>query len=113
MTSKFATTAEALSALQTDVANQSTVIDGAVTLISGIPALITGAVQKAIASGADPSQLQAFSDLNDTLTAKTAALANAVASAPSGAVQPGEGVTDPAPITSPLPPAATDPSPAG
>lgn len=100
MNANFQTVADALSALQSDVANESTVIDGAIVLINGIPALIQNAVQQALAAGASPSQLQAFHDLGDTITAKANALASAVASAPSGNVAPGAGVTSPAPVSS-------------
>lgn len=100
MAKNFTSIADALAALQTDVANEDTVIDGAVMLIQGIPALIQNAVNAALAAGADPSQLKAFGDLSDTLEAKASMLAAAVASAPSGNVQPGAGVSNPAPVTS-------------
>lgn len=62
------------------VAAEDTVIDSAVTLINGIPALIA-------AAGTDPAKLQA---LSADITAKSSALAAAVAAgtpaAPTGTV---------------------------
>lgn len=99
MNANFSSLAEAIMGLQTDVANETTVITGAVTLINGIPALIAAAVAAAQAAGATPAQLQAFDDLSTTLESKAQELAAAVASAPSGNVTPGAGVTNPAPVT--------------
>jgi hypothetical protein len=59
----------ALDDLQAAVAAEDTVIDSAVTLIQGIPALIA-------AAGTDPAKLQA---LTADITAKSQALAAAVA----------------------------------
>lgn len=96
MNANFQSLDEAIAALQTDVANESTVVDGAVALIEGIPALIQTAVDAALKAGATPAQLAAFNGLNDAITSKASALAAAVASAPSGAVASGK-----------LPPGAT------
>lgn len=64
----------ALDDLQAAVAQEDTVIDSAITLIQGIPALIA-------AAGTDPAKLQA---LQADISAKSTALAAAVASAPTG-----------------------------
>jgi murein L,D-transpeptidase YcbB/YkuD len=101
MNANFQTLQEALAALQTDVANEDTVIDGAVTLINGFAAQIQAAVQAALAAGAPKETLAAFSTLADEVNSKASALAAAVASAPSGTVQPGPGVTNPAPTGTP------------
>jgi len=94
-----------LSTLQTAVASEETVVDGAVTLIHGIPDLITAAVQAA--EGAGPkltaAQKAIFSDLGTRIVNKAGQLAAAVASAPSGNVTTGDPggsdpITDPAPI---------------
>src|SRR6266403_5100771 len=58
----------ALDDLQTAVAKEDTVIDSAITLIQGIPALIA-------AAGVDPAKLAA---LQADITAKSGALAKAV-----------------------------------
>lgn len=59
----------ALDDLQAAVTQEDTVIDSAITLIQGIPALIA-------AAGVDPAKLQA---LQADITAKSQALAQAVA----------------------------------
>lgn len=59
----------AIDDLQAAVAQEDTVIDSAITLIQGIPALIA-------AAGTDPAKLQA---LQADITAKSTALAAAVA----------------------------------
>jgi hypothetical protein len=69
---------DALTALTAKVTAEDTVIDSAVTLIQGIPALISAAVTAALAQGATPAQLQAITDLGTTITAKSDALAAAV-----------------------------------
>lgn len=63
------TTMAAIDDLQAAVAAEDTVIDSAITLIQGIPALIA-------AAGVDPAKLQA---LQADITAKSTALAGAVA----------------------------------
>lgn len=99
MNANFQNVDEAIAGLQTEVANEETVINGAVTLVRGIPDLIQTAVDAALSAGATRAQLQAFDDLNNKIDAKAKELAAAVASAPSGNVQPGEGVKEPAPTT--------------
>jgi hypothetical protein len=63
------TTMSAIDDLQAAVAAEDTVIDSAITLIQGIPALIA-------AAGVDPAKLAA---LQSDITAKSSALASAVA----------------------------------
>jgi len=65
----------ALDDLQTAVAAEDTVIDSAITLINGIPALIA-------AAGVDPAKLTA---LQADITAKSKALADAVTANTSAA----------------------------
>src|SRR6266850_1515180 len=65
----------AIDDLQAAVAAEDTVIDSAITLISGIPALIA-------AAGVDPAKLAA---LQTDITTKTKALADAVAANTSAA----------------------------
>ncbi len=70
----------ALDDLQAAVAAEDTVIDSAIKLIDGIPALIA-------AAGVDPAKLAA---LQTDITTKSAALAAAVtANTPAAAPQPG------------------------
>lgn len=64
--------------LQADVAAEGTVVDSAVTLIQGFPALIAAAVAAAQAAGATDAQLQSFADLSTAIEAKTKVLADAV-----------------------------------
>lgn len=66
---RMETIMSALDDLQAAVAAEDTVIDSAITLIQGIPALIA-------AAGTDPAKLQA---LSADITAKSTALAAAVA----------------------------------
>jgi uncharacterized protein YoxC len=68
-----------IATLTQDVTDENTVIDSAVTLISGIPQLIKDAVTAALAQGATPAQLQGLTDLAASIEAKKAALAAAVA----------------------------------
>lgn len=70
---------DAITALQAEVANDTTVIQSADTLINGIAAQITAAVNAALAAGATPAQLTALSTLTSTLVANDTSLANAVA----------------------------------
>lgn len=84
MSTNLTSLQDAITELQADVAAENTVVDGAVTLIEGIPALIAAAVAEAQASGATPEQLAAFGTLADTIKSKSSALATAVATAPGG-----------------------------
>lgn len=87
-----------IAALQTEVANETTVAQSAVTLIQGIPGMIQTAVDAAIAAGATTTQLQSLVDLKNTLAANDTALSAAVAAntpaAPAGNPPP------PAPVPS-------------
>jgi hypothetical protein len=67
------------------VTAEDTEIDSAEALIKGIPALIQTAVAASLAAGATPAQLQALTDLQAGIVAKTTELTNAVvAGTPSG-----------------------------
>ena len=77
-----------IAVLTADVTAEDTVIDSAVTLLNGIPALIKDAVDKALAAGATPAQLQSLTDLGTTMTAKSQALAAAVTANTPAAVPP-------------------------
>jgi hypothetical protein len=55
------------------------VLDSAVTFIQGVPALITSAVNAALANGATAAQLAPLGQLSTDLSAKTAALKAAIA----------------------------------
>ncbi len=68
-----------IAALTAKVAALKTVEDSAVTLITGIPAMIAKAVSDALAAGATPEQLQAITDLGAALDANAAPLAAALA----------------------------------
>lgn len=67
-----------IATLTQDVTDENTVIDSAITLIGGIPKLITDAVAAALAQGATPAQLQGLTDLTASIEAKKTALAAAV-----------------------------------
>ena len=69
---------EQVAALAVEVTNGTTVKNSVVTLIQGIPALIAAAIAKALAAGATPAQLQAISDLQDTLANNDTVMATAV-----------------------------------
>lgn len=68
-----------IASLKAEVANNTNVEKGAVALLTGIPAMIATAVQKALAAGATPEQLQAITDVGTTLLANDTELAGAVA----------------------------------
>lgn len=84
-----------LNELQTAVAAEDTVIDSAILLIQGIPALIA-------AAGTDPQKL---AQLQADIVGKTASLAAAVANVPAAPAP----TTTPAPAPAPAP--APDPAP--
>jgi hypothetical protein len=67
-----------ITALQADVAAETSVNQSAITLIQGIPQMIADAVAAAQAQGATPAQLQAFTDLQTALEANTSSLSAAV-----------------------------------
>jgi len=67
-----------ITALQTEVANNTSVESSAVTLIQGLATQLAAALATASAAGATPAQLQSLTDLQTTLTANDAALAAAV-----------------------------------
>lgn len=84
--------------LQTDVANETTVTQSAVTLLTSIPQLIEDAVAKAVAQGATPAQLQALTDLQSGLEKNATDLAAAVTAGTTSSA--------PAPTSAPTPPTA-------
>ena len=78
METKMSQMDDDITALQASVASENTVIASAVTLMNGISAQITGAVNAALAAGATPAQLQAMTDLKTAVDTNQAALAAAV-----------------------------------
>lgn len=67
-----------IAALQTQVANETTVDQSAIALLNGIPQLIADAVNNALSQGATPAQLQAMTDLGTTIGNNASGLAAAV-----------------------------------
>lgn len=87
---------DAIAQLQQEVAQNTSVTDSAVALISNIPTLINTAVQEALAAGATPAQLQAITDLSAKLDAESTKLGTAVTAntpAPPPVTTPGGGDT--------------------
>lgn len=78
-------------ALVVTVTNEDTLIDSAVALINGIPALIAAAA----AGSTDPATVKKLSDLQDAITAKSAALQAALTA--NTAVTPAVAAATPAP----------------
>lgn len=76
---KMAELDDKITALQSEVANDTTVIGSAVTLINGFSAQLAAAVAAAQAAGATPAQLQSLTDLGAVLKTNDDALAAAVA----------------------------------
>jgi hypothetical protein len=91
---------EILATVQTDVAQAGTVVEGVLRLLEGIPSLF-GAVQSQVhaVNPLSTAQKAVFDDAGAAVALQASQLAAAVASAPSGNVQSGEGVTNPAPGT--------------
>lgn len=79
---------DAITALTAEVANDTNVISAADTLINGISAQITAAVNAALAAGATPAQLAALTAVTTTLTNNDASLAAAVAANTPAAAAP-------------------------
>ena len=71
--------------LAAEVTQSTTVKNSVLALIQGIPALIAAAVVKATAAGATPAQLQAISDLQDSLANNDTVMAAAVVANTSAA----------------------------
>ena len=67
-----------IEALIAEVAADDTIFDSAVTFITGVPKLIQDAVDKAIANGATPAQLQAVTGLATDLRTKAQAIQDAI-----------------------------------
>jgi len=68
-----------ISALQTAVANETTVNQSAITLIQGFGQRLSDAIAAALAAGATDAELSALNDLQTTLGTNADALAAAVA----------------------------------
>ena len=66
-------------ALTAEIANDTTVIGSAITLINGFAAQLAEAIAAALAQGATPEQLAALDALNTSLNTNAADLAAAVA----------------------------------
>src|SRR5271157_1381278 len=69
---------DAIAVVQADVTQETTVDQSAMTLINGIPGLISTAVQQALAAGATPAQLAAVTAVGTAISANATALAAAV-----------------------------------
>ena len=67
-----------ITALQTEVANQTTVDNSAIALLQGLSKQLADALAAAANAGATPAQLQALTDLQTTLAANDTSLATAV-----------------------------------
>lgn len=68
-----------ITALQAEVARQTTVDASALTLIQGFGAQLAAAVAAAQANGATPAQLQELTDLQSAIAANDSGLATGVA----------------------------------
>lgn len=68
-----------IAALRTEVAEDTTVIESAVTLINGFAANLASAIAAAIEAGATPESLATLNELKATLTTEKTRLAEAVA----------------------------------
>mgnify|MGYP001614089774 CR=1 FL=1 len=78
-----------ITALQAEVAKNTTVEKSALALIQGFAAQLAAAVQAALAAGATRAQLQSLTDLQTTITANDDELAAAVlANTPAPPVTP-------------------------
>ncbi len=64
----------AISALETEVTEEETIVDSAIAYIQGVPGLIAAAIAAAIAAGATPAQLAKITELQTKLDAKGTAL---------------------------------------
>jgi len=102
-----ATVQQALDELTADVTQETTVDQSAVTLIQGMPALISAAVASALAAGATPAQLAAFDALNVSLQANATALAAAVTAGSGTGTGTGTGGTPVSPAITAQPAAAS------
>jgi hypothetical protein len=89
---------DAISALQTEVANQTTVDNSAVTLLQGLSTQLAAALAAAANAGATPAQLAELTALQTALAANDTTLGAAVtANTPAAAVP-----TAPIPPTVPV-----------
>lgn len=95
MTQAAGTLTEEVGRLTAEVANARGVRDSVLALINGIPAILQAAVDKALAAGATPAQLQSIQDAVDELANNdsqfvAAVQANAPPPAPAPAPSPAE-----------------------
>lgn len=74
---------QAIADLQAQTAATATVIDSAVTALTGVHTMIDAAVAKALENGATAEQLAPVTEATAALKAKTQALADAITSLPS------------------------------
>lgn len=74
--------------LQTKATNLTNAVDAAETVINGIGAQITAAVDAALAAGATDEQLAAITAVSTALDAKATELANAIAAGTPAAPTP-------------------------
>ncbi len=79
MEAKMTAMDDNITALQADVAADTTAVASAITLIDGFAAQLAAAIAAAQAAGGTPAQLQALTDLHTAVTANTAGLSAAVA----------------------------------
>lgn len=79
---------DAITQLQADVQQETTVEQSAVTLIQGFAQQLADAVAAASAAGATPAQLAQFDDLHTQISTSSQALAAAVAAGPQPAPAP-------------------------
>lgn len=77
-----------LATLTAEVAAETTVDQSAITLINGVPGLVSAAVAEALAAGATPAQLASFDALNVALASQTTALAASVTAGTGTTVAP-------------------------
>jgi hypothetical protein len=89
-----------LGTIQSDVAAAGTVVEGVLRLLAGLPSLFTTVASQVHAvNPLSAAQTAVFDEANTAIARQASQLASAVASAPSGSVQPGEGIANPAHIT--------------
>jgi ABC-type transporter Mla MlaB component len=79
MEAKMSALDDAITQLQSDVANLTTVDQSAMALITGFATQLAAAVAAAAAAGASPAQLQSLTDLHTAIVAQDTSLAAAVA----------------------------------
>jgi hypothetical protein len=99
-----------ISKLTADVQSEGTVIQSAVTLITGFQAALQSAIAAAQAQGATTTQLQSITGLAASVEAQTTLLANAVAQGTSAAQEAPPAAAGPAPTGTVIPTTVQDPN---